>query len=684
MPIRITGMNSGLDTESIISELVKAQKAKTENVKKKQTSLQWKQDAWKELNSKIYKLFNGTLSNMRFATDYSKKTTDVSDSSVASIITGDSAMNTSQTLEVSKLATSGYLAGAGIGVDADGKVVTDLTNSSKLTEMGVAEGSVISITTGGKTTDITITADMTFGSFTKKLQEAGVEASFDEKYQRFHIAAKKSGALNDFTITAGNSSGTDALSKLGIFAWDESSKAEYEKYINMTDAEKTAWKDAETQRRLNSYIGQRKSLLETKTKQEEAVAESKEAFRTEFKDKYGDTVDIDDLLADANYKTNLQSEIDTLKANIESAGDSATQEDKDKLAKLQGEMSAVENYEKKKDELAATNTSITDVEQYMTISGDSITASDLLKTDVDAFLQEKIDTAADIVANPPTGVTKKSGQDAEIILNGITYKSDSNTFEVNGLTITALKETTGPVTLTTRQDTDGIYDNIKNFLKEYNALINEMDKLFNSESTKGYNPLSDDEKAEMSDSEVEKWEKKIKDSILRRDSGLSTVSSAMKNIMLQGAEVNGERMYLSDFGIETLGWFTSEENEKNAYHINGDADDSAVSSKENTLKAAIAADPEKVAAFFSELSNNLYTELSNQSKGIEGVRTFGKFYDDKRMQEEYNSYAEKIKRQEQKLTAMEDRWYNKFAAMETALARLQSNQSAISGLFGGM
>ena len=73
MPIRITGMNSGLDTESIITELVKAQKTKTENIKKKQTSLQWKQDAWKELNSKIYKLFQNTLGNMRFSTDYSKK-----------------------------------------------------------------------------------------------------------------------------------------------------------------------------------------------------------------------------------------------------------------------------------------------------------------------------------------------------------------------------------------------------------------------------------------------------------------------------------------------------------------------------------------------------------------------------------------------------------------------------------
>ena len=165
---------------------------------------------------------------------------------------------------------------------------------------------------------------------------------------------------------------------------------------------------------------------------------------------------------------------------------------------------------------------------------------------------------------------------------------------------------------------------------------------------------------------------------------MSTISNAMKNIMLQGATVNGKQMYLSDFGIETLGYFGAAENERNAYHINGDEDDLAVSSKTNDLKAAIAADPDAVIGFFSQLSQNLYSELSKQSSSVEGVRSFGNFYDDKRMEDDYNSYKTKIKQQEDKLTALEEKWYNKFAAMETALAKLQSNQSAVSSLLGGM
>ena len=41
MPIRITGMNSGLDTESIITELVKAKSVKKDSLVKAKTKLEW-------------------------------------------------------------------------------------------------------------------------------------------------------------------------------------------------------------------------------------------------------------------------------------------------------------------------------------------------------------------------------------------------------------------------------------------------------------------------------------------------------------------------------------------------------------------------------------------------------------------------------------------------------------------
>ena len=64
-------------------------------------------------------------------------------------------------------------------------------------------------------------------------------------------------------------------------------------------------------------------------------------------------------------------------------------------------------------------------------------------------------------------------------------------------------------------------------------------------------------------------------------------------------------------------------------------------------------------------------------------RSLYSVYDDKKMKEDYDNYAKEIKEAEQKLLDYENKWYDKFAAMETAMAKMQSNASAITGLLGG-
>ena len=259
--------------------------------------------------------------------------------------------------------------------------------------------------------------------------------------------------------------------------------------------------------------------------------------------------------------------------------------------------------------------------------------------------------------------TMIKGQNAKITLNGVAYTNSHNTFDINGLTITANSKTNEKITLTTQQDTDGIYDMIKDFLKTYNEVINEMDKLYNAEAAKDYEPLSDDEKSSMSDTEVEKYEQKIKDSLLRRDSSISAISTELKKIMMSGFSVNGKTMVLASFGIETMDYFSAPDNERNAYHIYGDKDDSDFADKTDKLKAMIASDPDAVVSFFSQLTQSLYTEMNRQSKAVEGYRSFGYFYDDKKMKSDYDDYKSKIKDEEKKLADYEDKWYKKFAAI---------------------
>jgi flagellar hook-associated protein 2 len=126
---RVTGMYSGLDTESLISQLVEARSVKVNNTKKEQMAITYKQDAWKELNTKVKGLFN-TANNLRFQSAYAKKTTSVSDSSVASVVTSDTAMNAVQSLKVTQLAKTAYMTGGEIntkGTTLDGAKATSGT-----------------------------------------------------------------------------------------------------------------------------------------------------------------------------------------------------------------------------------------------------------------------------------------------------------------------------------------------------------------------------------------------------------------------------------------------------------------------------------------------------------------------------------------------------------------------------
>ena len=285
------------------------------------------------------------------------------------------------------------------------------------------------------------------------------------------------------------------------------------------------------------------------------------------------------------------------------------------------------------------------------------------------------------------------GQDATILLNGAEYTSSTNSFSINGLTLTANKvsdtvkdaegnDTYVTTTLNTSLDVDAIYDSIKSFFKEYNDLIKEMDTLYNADSAKGYEPLTDEEKDEMSDDEIEKWEKKIKDALLRRDTNLGSVITSMKTAMLGSFTINGTKYNLASFGIETLGYFESEKNERGVYHIAGDEDDSNSADKDDKLKAMIANDPDTVMSFFSQLAKGMKSTLEDKMKSIEDYRSKYKIYDDKKMKSDYDDYTTKIKQQEKKLQELEDRYYDRFSKMETALSKLNSQQSSLSGLFG--
>lgn len=798
MAIRITGMYSGLDTESIINELASAQSYKKNKLVKEQKKLSWKQDAWKSLNTKIYNFYQ-KLDDMRLQSSYLKKKTVVSNSNAIKVVGGN--IDGSHKVSVEKLSQTASLTSGSLA-----KGNTHYTGNATLKNLGFSgTGSIRLSDAAGNFVDIDVDENMKINDFVKAINDnTALKASFDQDNQRIYLSSWASGEAGNFYLSGNDAGGLEALKTLKLVSATDIDKltapgGEYDvwsKYVNAdltanppsySSADYTAeYKkliEAETLKRLKELKAENDKLGKANENCDKANQKNLDTLKEIFEndggkyDAYKDYItgynsswdkDTDqaaikkagealynkiygeqDKEADGTPKVDadgkpviktpgmvqeledlqntLKAKQDALKqakenldngtgtqADVDAAAAAVTAASKDvstkqsEIDKAKEVYSVYSAFDQNATEKAANLAKIDENDAKFSYSKDADGKETYLEKDaggnpvpigegvvakeVAEEFDKKVAVAQQMMKDDvkqqwkdaATG-TKVDGENAKIKVDGVTYESATDTLTVNGMTITALEETDKDVTVSTKTDTEGVYDMIKDFIKSYSELINEMDSLYNAESSKGYDPLLTEEKEALSDSEIEEWEKKIKDSLLRRDSTLSGVSSAMRMDMMMTVEIGGKTLSLADFGIETQSYFKAKENERNAYHILGDKDDPLSWEQEEgkpTLSGMIENEPEKVMEFFTGLTNKLHDTIADKMSPTT-MSSALTVYNDKKMKEEYDDYTKQIKEQEEKLNAYMDKWYAKFSAMETALARLESKNSSLSSLFGG-
>lgn len=675
MAMRVSGINSGLDTDAIVQELVSAYSKKTEKYEKEQTKLGWKQDMWKSLNAKVYSLYS-KISNMRYSSAYAIKTVNSSDTTKATVSANGNAVNGTHKLNVLKTAQSAYLTG--------GKITsagTKVTSETTLKDLGITENTYLRVKTVGENGDwenhdIKFNGDSTIEDVKKQLQDAGLNASFDENQGRFYISSKGSGAKSDFQVAVADTKNVPMMDDDGNFIRDKDTND-----VLYTEVEASG-KDIVESNRLLAALG----LADTTAKAggeitappksdgspSTTVISAKSVMANlGYEKDWGPTTisvkkgDDDPVEINIDWNTSIEEVLNQLK---DGGVNARFDEDTHKLVFYDKNLS-------------------------FSADGSESSTKALGMLGLDGGFENFEDVAG-------TSFTKMNGQDAMIVLDGVFYTNSSNDFSINGLNITAqgvtnpevdtsapnfdpnkLTQLDNAVSITTNTDSQGLYDTIKNFLTEYNNIINEITKLYNADSSRGYDPLTDEEKDAMSDTEISKWETKIKDSLLRRDNSLNSIMSAMINSMNTGITIGDKTYSLSTFGIHTMGYLNAVENEQNAFHIDGDSEDENTSGNKDYLMAAIKEDPDTVIEFMKQLSTNLYNAIDKQMQG-NSLRSRFKIYNDKELDNQYKSYTTTIKEWEKKVSAKEDYYYKKFSQMETALAKLNSQQSSLSGLLG--
>lgn len=612
----ISGLVSGIDTSSLVDELVDAESTKLDKLNQQLQLAEWKQEAYREVIEEVQTFvdtyFSSTSSSSLIKqANYLQFTATSSDTSAVTVSAGVDAAAASHTVTVSQLATAQTLS-------STSTLSADIQGSSEA-DYSAAAGQSFVITVDETEYTVTLASD---ASTIDDLQTAIDDAVGEGKVT---VSEDSSGIV---TLAAATDSGVQAISIT----------------------------DSDTDGALTNLGFDDDSTTSNRIDTSATLAEISAQLGTAI------------TFVDSNVSFTINgtsftfSEDDTLEDVISEINDAA--------------VGATLEYDELNDKLVLTSDS--------TGAGTMITASDSSGSFVSSLLG-----------------TSTAGTDAIATIDGEKTTRSSNSIEVDGVTYTLKDTTDESVSVDIEQDTDAIYDLVSNFVDAYNTLIADINERLDEEYDSDYQPLTEDEEAEMSDTEIENWNEKAKTGILEDDSLLTAMLSKLRVALSDS--VSGSTLNLTEIGI-TTGTY----DEEGQLYID-----------EDTLLSAIESDASAVQALFAQKS----TSYSNNSQ----VRTMGskaretryeeegialRFYDilsdyvstsvdssgnkgfllekagvegdgsdtDNAMTKLIDEYEERISAEEERLDSFRELWENKFSAMEEAISEMNSQSAYIDSM----
>lgn len=260
-------------------------------------------------------------------------------------------------------------------------------------------------------------------------------------------------------------------------------------------------------------------------------------------------------------------------------------------------------------------------------------------------------------------------------MSGVGIQADGTLIDASGNPLQARESET----ITVTRDTDKIVEGVKSFVDEYNKLVKTINDLLNEEATyREYAPLTDDQRKEMSEKQIELWEEKAKEGLLRRDSILDGFLRDIRSIWY---ETNSSGYAIYQLGIETGEWSTRGQL---TFGQDGEA----------TLRQMLASDPSGVMDFFANSVdgaavrvNEVIRRVANTSSGSPGslVELAGlKGMASEKNNTLYNkiqSIDEKIERLKDQYEQEKDRYWNQFNTMEQMIQNMNTQSAWLAQQF---
>lgn len=357
------------------------------------------------------------------------------------------------------------------------------------------------------------------------------------------------------------------------------------------------------------------------------------------------------------------------------------------------------------------NSTITDIMNKINSSDAKVTISYMKNADkfliqsnvggVAGDVKIEGDDAAMLFGVKDTNYTVTKGQDAIVSVkyagseDVVNLTRESNAFSMDGLNITlngtfgysgdTLIEGTDPIKFNSKTDSDSIVKAVTDMIKDYNEMIELVNKEVSTKPNRSYEPLTDDQKADMTEDQIKKWEEKAKTGLLFNDSDLRGLADSMRFIFESGSE---DKATLASFGLSTStnygdnGKLVLDETKFRASLESNSADLQKIFTRTSDTSTG---DKGGVMARLSEITEK-YASTTGATKGIL-IEKAGSVYAPtsilkNSLQKSMDSQDTIIERLTAQLKTETDRYIKQFTNLETLISQMNSQSSWLSSSLG--
>jgi len=682
--VRIGGLASGMDIDSLVKDLMKAERMPLDKLKQKKQVLEWQRDDYRSMNTLLLD-FRSQLTQMKLTTQYRARTVTSSDESRITATATSAASQASYSIsKVTKLASAENWVTNGVGSVDSSKSLASQTSkfTAGLTWQKGAVGSS-SLVGNGSTTGLKLDLAASDGETIKtdelakmsvKVNEVAYEVvsstSFTTGKNQVHIDANGSLTFSN-TVAAGatvkvnyitnnkvqtgslaDGAKSFQLNKKNIVADD------FRLTVGGTDYSITSVDPATNVGQLSNGFGSINLTTGeiTFNAAQAADTELKAVYQQEYADfsistytsASGNEPVKENFLVESSESLNsVINRVNSSKAGVSMFFDSAT----GKISMMRTETG---------DFYDDPNTPERDYDISVTGDFASVTLG--------------FSSAA-----------KTHGENAAFVINGLSTTRHSNTFDLNGVNITLKKEFDDGTSASLSINNDGnkVFENIKSFVDKYNELIGKINGKTSEEKYRSYTPLTDEQREQLSDKQQELWEEKAKSGLLRRDSILTGALSSMRMKMYQPVsnnDINPLYNQLASIGITT----TSNYLEGGKLEINEAKLKEAINNNPDAVEALFRGGSESAAEGEKGIIHRLYDSVNEtmnklKEKAGNSFSTNQQFA----LGRTLSDLDSRIGRFEERMIQVEDRYWRQFTAMEKAIQRSNEQSMFLMNQFGG-